>query len=173
MEAQITRHLLVPPPFDRQDLARILVHEYATVITSGVFSDRKGGFEVYVRAYPSNEHYYGSMLLSVGTIGQHGLPENEALPDLSINEAFLDALNRPPEVRFGLPESRRREIFSQYLILEGALLNELGSASSDVVRRRLRALKREQSQRLGMSYDDFQSLVDEGVVSFWPFPRED
>ena len=172
-KTQVIQNLLVKPDITERDLRHLLIGRYeeASKRTGFRFHDHPTVVGVY--AYPSREHAESGMGQWLGMLIKS---PNEAAPRITVH----DSVGTPSveELRFGLSEGQRRDVFKQIVLAEDRGQKEAERKhptdvikQASVVSELSKANKEALAKELKLTREQLQEISTEGLMKNWPMPK--
>jgi len=110
LRGQIEMDLVIDRSLSRDSLLALLREKYAEAVSRSVFGHREHANSVWIFAFASAEYARASFRQPVATITK---PPADEQPSVSFDEEIYRQMLATPEVRHGLAEDVRREIFTE------------------------------------------------------------
>ena len=108
LRAQIEMHLVIDPSLEKADILAVLEEKYEEIMSRRVFKHHEHANSVWIYAFASAEYERAYNFQFVAAITKP--PANEQ-PTVDFDDQLYARLKAKPEVRHGLAEIVRREIF--------------------------------------------------------------
>jgi hypothetical protein len=113
LRAQIEMDLVVDRSLSKAEILALLEEKYAEALSRKVFRYHERANSIWIYAYASAEHARSSFRQPVGAITK--APAHQQ-PEVTFDEQMFTQMSATPEVRHGLAEHIRREIFREALV---------------------------------------------------------
>jgi hypothetical protein len=187
-KAQIAQDILLKGIATKDQLTALLHHLFDQAMQRTGFRFRTHPNAVYICVFESHEHYHGSY----SWLARLAYNENagDEVPHIDICEPALEALGHP-EVKFGLTEKQRKEIFWELVVLEDRARQEAealyplprgGEFSRVLWRDALEKQNVHAEQRreeweavlrgqYGVTKEQAEAISVEGGMKHWPMPN--
>jgi len=187
-KAQVALSVLLKDKPQESQLRALLNDLFRQSMKRTGFRFRKHPTAVYIYIYESPNHYQSGGWLAMLSYNEN---VGDRTPNIDVCDEALRALHRP-QVRFGLTEEQRREIFWEIVVLEDKARKEaetlypepeLGPSFSKVLFRDAIEKQQQHAASLREQYEEIlrrqyrltKEEVDdigiEGVTKHWPMPR--
>lgn len=183
MKTQVAVSIVLEGRVTEISLRNLLQAEYDRVQALTGFRFHPQPTAIFTWAYPSEAHHQGGAGQWAGMVQRsHSDFMAGRAPEFTIKTSMLNALQEPEITRFGLPESMRRVIFLDHCRvtnrarLEADAAHPIGAQNTlesvglnqDFKRARLKAWNALLATQHGITPEQLDQLIVEGLTAHWP-----
>lgn len=190
-KSQIELHALVPEKVTDEDVKAILTELYDQAKATTGFEHRLHPNAIYIHVF--GKIYEGSHDTSQVGFLEYNENNGDTSPNITINSEKLKAIFQAPEVKFGLSEEKRKDIYHEWgdtlnqavavaeksspLLIPGSAgyTAEKAAAAEKKQRRLINTLTERYRVMLikkkSLTEEQFKEIEYEGFSKCWPFPK--
>ena len=182
VKAQIVLSLLVSGEITEDGLRALLRKQYDSLKTRRGFTYYKSPTNIFIYAYTTKERYEGGMGQWIAMAAK---TYSDTKPTISIKDRQLSQLGAEPVPRFGMSESKRKEIWRGIVLAEDRATKKAeqrypikpGDGMSQIERQidLQRSLQKKYKDALarkhGLTRQQLDEIMTEGVKKDWPYPK--
>lgn len=175
LKTQIKQDFLASAVPTRAELEAATLARYRMATARKNFRYHNPATNIYIYVYGTEEQALVGQGLWIAMLAVDPV---EPKPRVLINDDRLAALSQQPEVRHGLAESRRKEVFREIVAAEDRANREAMARVSDSQVTRQVELERELADKYkakvasthGLTDDQLVKIGLEGIKKGWPMP---
>lgn len=176
IKTQIEQHIVVSGVPTKAELEAEILKRYRAATARRGFRYYNPATNIYIYVYGTEQQARAGQGLWIGMIAKGFSDKGE--PRVLINEERLAALSQAHEVRFGLSEQRRKQVFREIVSAEDRATRDAMARVPDSQIMKQIALERELgknykskvAQQYGLTNDQLLKITVEGVKKGWPAP---
>ena len=174
---KIIWEILVSSDIEKESLNTLLKELYVEALSK---TSNSNGLPIVIdiKAYTSEEHATSGMAQWIGWVSKNG---GDTEPTFSFNEGQLDSINETPEMKFGLSEIARQQIWEDIVRVEDKAekealqqypdmqpFNEFEKSENELVLK----YKLELAEETGLTLEQLDEIAVEGLMKNWAFPQK-
>lgn len=183
VKAQIVQSLLVSGEITEDGLRALLQKQYDSLKTRRGFTYYKFPTNIFIHAYTTKERYEGGMGQWIAMLAK---TYSDTDPTISIKDRQLSQLGAKPVSRFGLSESKRKEVWRGIVLAEDRATKKAEQRypikpgdgmpqierQIDLQRSLQKQYKEVLAKRHGLTRQQLDEIMIEGVKKDWPIPKK-
>ena len=190
VKTQITLSAVISGKITKEGLEQLLQNLYDEANATRDFNYHGGKpTHVFVYLYQSKEHFESGIGQHIAMLSKAG---DSALIDTHIKTELIAKLNAIPEVKYGLSEEERKEVFISIIFAEenarieseklypnpnpldpnysSINVKEIIRKQTEVLNKLDAKYKLEVADRFGISKEQLNKISTEGMMNNWPMP---
>ena len=176
IKTQIVQHIVVSGVPTKAELETEILKRYRAARARRGFRYYNPATNIFIYIYGTEQQARAGQGLWIGMIAKGFSDKGE--PRVLINEERLAALSQAPEVRFGLSEQRRKQVFRETAAAEDRATRDARARvpdsqimrQIDLDRELAEKYKAKVAQQYGLNNDQLLKITVEGVKKGWPAP---
>ena len=189
VKTQIVLNLLVEGEISETGLITLLTQQYSSLLTRTGFQYHDFPTNIYIYAYTSEERAESGMGQWIAMLQKD---YDDVNPTINVNERQIAQLDAQPEDKFGLSEAERQQIWYEIIEAEDrafqesmqefpdpdpldpnyseSLVLEQVEKQMELQRTLDEIYKNELAEKYGLTLEQLDEIVVEGLTKDWPFP---
>ena len=171
IKSQIAQHILIKNNYSKEDIDILLTKQFESLIKRENFKYHKNPTNIYIYVYNDKEKALAGQYLWVAML-QFVRNYNDK-PEITIREEQLGLLFKEPEVKFGLTEAKRKEIFKEIIKAERRVtkdskklypsdIKKQGAKENELIEK----FENNLAKKYNLSSEQIDSICMEGIKNF-------
>ena len=176
IKTQIEQHIVVSGVPSKANLKAEILKRYRAAIARRGFQYHNPATNIYIYVYGTKEQARAGQGLWIGMLAKSY--SDKEVPEVLVSDERLAALSALPEKRYGLSESKRKQVFREIAKAEDRATREAMARipntqimkQIDLERKLTDKYKAEVARKHGLTKDLLLKISAEGVKNGWPAP---
>lgn len=173
-KTQIQQYIAVSGIPTKAGLKAEIMRRYRAALARRGFQYHNPATNIYIYVYANRKLALHDRSMWLGMIAKSFY--DKGIPRVSIDNGRLAALSQPHKIRFGLSESKRKEVFRELAVsdnrathdAEARVPNSQVMKQIDLERKLDRRYRANVARKYHLSKKEIQKIVVEGVKKGWP-----